>query len=246
MVNKSLKKKMVKRKAELERKGTGSGQFFLKGTTRMRIRSAGEENEFGIEVIQFFLGTEKGSFISPATFGEKCAFMEKYQELKSSKDDYDLSLAKSMSPKVKYMVCADIYADEKGKDWDDENQEKLVPLPKGVYQELVDYWLDEDEWGDMTDPKDGYDIKITKSGTGLQGTTYSVNPCQKKKISGPQTKSVDLEKKVKALVLTYEETVEKLNNFLGAQESSSDEDEAPKKKKKKSVLKKKKKYRGDI
>lgn len=246
MVNKELKKKMLKRKAELEKKGAGSGQFFLKGTTRMRIRSAGEENEFGIEVIQFFLGTEKGSFISPATFGEKCAFMEKYQELKVSKNDDDLVLAKNMSPKSRYMICADIYTDEKGKEWDEENQEKLVPLPKGVYQELVDYWLDEDEWGDMTDPKDGYDVKITKAGSGKQGTTYSVNPCQKKKVDSKHSKSVDLEKKVKALIPSYEETKNKLSDYLGASEEEDDEPKKKNKSTKEKLVKKKKKYRGDI
>lgn len=79
----STKEKMLARKKQLESKGNGGGFVYPKeGTLRMRIKSPGDDQELGIEVIQFYLGGDLGGVISPATFDEPCPFMEKYQELK--------------------------------------------------------------------------------------------------------------------------------------------------------------------
>lgn len=51
----------------------------------MRIKSPGDDQELGIELIQFYLNKDLGGVISPATFDEPCPFMEKYQELKTQK-----------------------------------------------------------------------------------------------------------------------------------------------------------------
>ena len=80
----STKEKMLARKKQLESKGNGSGLVYPKeGTLRMRIKSPGDDQELGIEIIQFYLGGNLGGVISPATFDEPCPFMEKYQELKN-------------------------------------------------------------------------------------------------------------------------------------------------------------------
>lgn len=80
----STKEKMLARKKQLESKGNGSGLVYPKeGTLRMRIKSPGDDQELGIEIIQFYLGGNLGGVISPATFDEPCPFMEKYQELKT-------------------------------------------------------------------------------------------------------------------------------------------------------------------
>lgn len=82
----STKEKMLARKKQLESKGNGGGFVYPKeGTLRMRIKSPGDDQELGIEVIQFYLGKDLGGIISPATFDEPCPFMEKYQELKNSR-----------------------------------------------------------------------------------------------------------------------------------------------------------------
>lgn len=91
----STKEKMLARKKQLESKGNGNGLVFPKeGTLRMRIKSPGDDQELGIEIVQFYLGGNLGGVISPATFDEPCPFMEKYQELKNSKDEDDKELAK--------------------------------------------------------------------------------------------------------------------------------------------------------
>ena len=110
----STKEKMLARKKQLESKGNGSGLVYPKeGTLRMRIKSPGDDQELGIEIIQFYLGGNLGGVISPATFDEPCPFMEKYQELKNSKDEDDKELAKNLVPRRRYVIGGIIYSDEK-------------------------------------------------------------------------------------------------------------------------------------
>ena len=52
----STKEKMLARKKQLESKGNGNGLVFPKeGTLRMRIKSPGDDQELGIEIVQFYL-----------------------------------------------------------------------------------------------------------------------------------------------------------------------------------------------
>ena len=57
----STKEKMLARKKQLESKGNGNGLVYPKeGTLRMRIKSPGDDQELGIEIIQFYLGGNLG------------------------------------------------------------------------------------------------------------------------------------------------------------------------------------------
>ena len=102
----------------------------------------------------------------------------------------------------------------------------------------------------MTDPIEGYDIKITRTGSGKMDTSYSVSPCQKSKLDKKYREDVDLEKAVRASILPYDKLEEKLAAFLNESDEDSDIDEmmAPKKSgnKRKGLADKKKKYKGDI
>ncbi|MBD4340509.1 hypothetical protein GUH15_31605, partial [Xanthomonas citri pv. citri] len=129
----TTKDKMLARKKQLESKGNGSGLVFPKeGTLRMRIKSPGDDQELGIELIQFYLNKDLGGVISPATFDELCPFMEKYQELKNSKDPDDQELAKMLVPRRKYVVGGIVYSDEKGTKVDYEGKDKGVLIPRSV------------------------------------------------------------------------------------------------------------------
>lgn len=249
----TTREKMLQRKKDLEKRGGGGGFIYPKeGVTRLRIKSRGEDEELGIEVIQFYLGPQAGGVISPATFDEPCPFMEKYQELKNSDDDDDKALATKLVPRRKYIIGGIGYKDKNGKEVDPDRVDKGFMIPRSAYQDIIDLYLDEDEWGDMTDPKEGYDIKITRTGSGKNDTSYSVQPCQKKPINKQYKGNIDLEKIVRANILSYEELEDKLAAFLNESEDD-DDDEAPGKKKssKKDKLadkkkKKKKSYKGDI
>lgn len=245
----STKEKMLARKRALESKGNGGGLVFPKeGTTRVRIKSPGDDQELGFEVVQFYL-QGIGGFISPATFDEPCPFMEKYQQLKESNDEDDKELAKRLVPRRRFIIGGIIYKDDKGTEVDYEGQDKGVLIAGSVYQDIIDLYLDEDEAGDMTDPINGYDIKITRSGSGRFDTTYSVRACKPTKLDKAYRKPMDLEKIVRNQIKSYDELEEELNKFLN--ESPVDDDDDPvekisKKKKVTSDKKKKKKYHSDI
>lgn len=232
----SLKQRMEQKKKELASKGKGG--YIMKqkeeGTIRVRILPVGEDNEFVHELTTFYLGNTKelGEVVSPATFGEACALMETYQEFKNSKDDDDLEIAKKLVPRNKYVIPILMYKDKNGKEVDEENTNKLLAIATSVYNQIIDLYLDEDEWGDMTDPKKGYDIKITRTGKGQFDTQYSVSACKNTPLPKEyQKKVVDLEEMVKQKVATYEETLEKKNTFLGSSDDDDDEDETPRKSK---------------
>ena len=244
----STREKMLARKKKLEEKGSGNGLIFPKeGTLRMRIKSPGDDQELGMEVVQFYI-PGVGGVISPATFDEPCPFMEKYEELKQSKDEDDKELAKRLIPRRRYVIGGIIYKDDKGNGVDYEGQNRGVLIAGAVYQDIIDLYLDEDEAGDMTDPVTGYDIKITRSGSGKFDTTYSVRQCKPSKLDKKYRSDLDLEKIVRDQIKPYDELEEELNKFLNEAPDDADED-APKKNKKSSVdkaKKKKKKYHSDI
>lgn len=251
----STREKMLARKKELEKKNSGGGMIFPKeGTLRVRIKSRGSDEELGLEIIQFYLGPKIGGIISPATFDEPCPFMEKYLELKNSSDDDDKELAGQLVPKRKYVIGGICYKDSKGKEIDPDKIDKPIMIPRSVYQDIIDLYLDEEEWGDMTDLKEGYDIKITRTGSGKNDTQYSVSPCQKKKLDKKYAKDIDLEGIIRNNMLSYDELEDKLREFLNESPEDSEEDDysfkdepkEKKKKKKDKVSKKKKTYKSDI
>lgn len=234
MAKKNLKQRMLEKKQELKKKSSGGG-FILRqkeeGTVRMRIMDCGEDNEFAYELTTFWLGMEIGEVISPSTFDEPCAVMEKYLELKASSDEDDLEIAKQLVPRKKYVIPQIMYKDDKGKEVDEENSERLFQIAGGTYQDIIDLYLDDDEWGDMTDRKSGYDIKITRTGKGKNDTKYTVSPCKNTAVPKQYAKKViDLEEMVRSKVNSYEETLEKLNKYLGQSTADDeDEDDRPKK-----------------
>ena len=229
----STRERMIKRKEDLAKR-SGKGLIFPKtGILRVRVKNPGDDQEIGIEIIQFYLGQELGGVISPATFGESCPFMEKYEELKTSKSSSDKALAGKLVPKRKYVIGGDIYKDEKGKELDPDKLNRGILIPRGVYQDLTDLYLDEDEWGDMTDPIEGYDIKINRQGSGMTDTSYSVTPCSKKPLPKERRGNIDLEEIVRKEIKSYEDLEELLEKFLDSAGDDDADDEEPKAKKKK-------------
>lgn len=237
----STREKMLARKKQLESKGSGNGLVFPKeGTLRIRLKSPGDDKELGIEVIQFYI-PGAGGVISPATFDEPCPFMEKYEELKNSHDEDDKELAKKLIPRKRYVIGGIIYDDDKGTKIAYDGQNKGVLIAGSVYQDIIDLYLDEDEAGDMTDPVSGYDIKITRTGSGKFDTSYSVRNCKSSKLDKKYRSELDLEKIVRNQIKSYDELEEELNKFLNESPGDESDDETPKK-----TTKKKKKRISDI
>lgn len=131
---------------------------------------------------------------------------------------------------------------------DYNGEDKAVLISSGVYQDIIDLYLDEDDYGDMTDPIKGYDIKIQRTGSGKNDTTYSVRPCKPSKLDSKYRGTIDLEGIVRNQILSYDELENKLREFLN-EDYDEDEEEVPQSKSKKKNKVKKvshKKYKSDI
>jgi len=236
----SLKERMALKKKELKEKGGGGNVIFIKeGILRVRPLFCGEDEEYIQPVTQHYLGATLKGVYSPTTVGDPCAINERYQELNDSDDSDDKDIAKSMVPREKYMMPCIIYADVNGKSVDKEKSGRLVQLSKGLYEDIIDLFLDE-EWGDPTDPVKGYDLKLIREGTGKNDTEYSVSPC--KNTPAPKGfNQVDLPDMINKLLPSYEETESKIKAFLhDSPESDDDDDDEDLKKKKKKKKKKSK------
>lgn len=228
----SLKERMRRKKEELKSKGGKGNIIYIKeGTLRVRPLFCGGENDFVGEVSQFYLGGEIKGVISPASIGLPCAIYEKYEELRDSDDPDDKDWAKKLVPRTKYLMPVAVYSDEKGKKVDEDQSGKMVMLAKGLYEEIIDLFLDE-EWGDMTDTEDGYDLKLKRSGTGKNDTEYSCSPCRNTPTPKAYHKEIDLQEMLKEIFPTYEQTQEYINKFLHSVPDEDEEDDKPKKKKK--------------
>lgn len=230
----STRDKMLKRKQELASRGSkGELQFIKEGTTRLRLKSQGDDRELGLEIVQFYLGGDIGGVISPATFDEPCPLMEKYISLKDSRKESDKNLAAKLVPKRRFIIGGCGYKDEKGKEADPDKIDKAWLVTRSIYQDITDLYLDEDEWGDMTDAEEGYDLKITRSGKGMTDTSYSVTPCSKKPLLKAFSKNpyIDLEAIVRGQIKSYEDIEEILDTFLssGGGLDEDDDDDTPKK-----------------
>jgi len=236
---KLLKDRLKERREELKERGQLGNLFFLKPdtTTRVRILGGGPEEEFIKEVTQFYLGPDIKGVISPATFEEPCAIMESYEELKNSKDDDDKTLAKTFPPRQRFLAFCIIYKDKAGTEVDEQNSPKFVILTSGMYQDIIELYLDEEDWGDMTDLTNGYDIKLSRVGSGKTDTEYSVSPCKNTPMPKAfKGKQFNLEEELRKIIPSYEDTKDIVNKFLNLE--PEDGDNSKNKKKPKKLLKK--------
>lgn len=236
----NLKQRLAKQREELKSRGGTYKTFAIKeGTTRFRLLPHEEEKDFAIEATVFYLGKDLGYVISPATFGEKCAIMKGHKQLSDSKNEEDRNTAKNFKPTKRFFAPAIRFNDEKGKEVDTEHGAKLLMMTGGVYQDLIEMFLDEDEAGDFTDKVKGFDIKFKRTGKGKTDTEYSTLACKPTPLSKAFSKKVyDPEVMLREIIPTYAETKELIEKFLNM---TPDNDEAPKK-----SLKKKKKVKRDL
>lgn len=236
----SLKERLRNKKKEMKDRSSGGKIKTLKeGVTRARPIPVGDDNDFAFEVNYIFLNKDLGGFISPSTFGEKCAFAIKHANMQKSSSEKDRNFAKRISPKKKYLMPHLFFKDEDGNEPD---QVKPLLLTTGLYTELIDLFLDTKESGDFTHPIHGYDIKYERTGKGMMDTRYSLRPCRTTKLPKAFREVVDLEKMVREITPSYLETKEMLQKYMAA---GDDDDKEPEEESREERLRKKKKKKRD-
>jgi len=240
MTKQTLKERLKKKQADLKARGGQGSIYFLKADTSVRVRilSMGEEEEFIKEVVQYYLGSDIKGVISPTTFGEPCAITEGHEELKNSDEEDDNNLASQFPPRNRYLAFCIFYKDDKGKEIDTDLSPRFILLSSTSYQDILELYLDEEEWGDMTDPINGYDIKVKRTGSGKMDTEYTVTPCKPSRLPKQFNKTYNLDEEVRKIIPSYETTKELLSKYLGV-EPEEEEEEKPRSRNRKTAGSKK-------
>lgn len=210
-MNAERAKKMKARKKKLKEGSEGGAFLFVKANETVRIRAlpVDQNEELGMEIVSFYLGQDIKRVISPKTFDEPCAIHEKYMKLK----DTNKELADTFKPKRMYVLPCLKYDDIKGTKVNSFGP-KLALLTPGVYQTIVDYSLDA-EHGDPSDPKEGFDLKWTRTGSSMTDTEYSVINCKSTPLNPKFNKIYDTAAMLRKEIPTYEQTKELIKKFLG-------------------------------
>jgi len=100
------------------------------------------------------IGNNPG-LLAPYQFGQPDPINEVIQQLKSQGTKEGYEMAKKLYPKMRTYAAVIVRGEE-------EEGVKLWAFGKTVYQNLLNLMLDSD-YGDITDPLEGHDIKVTCS-----------------------------------------------------------------------------------
>lgn len=95
-----------------------------------------------------------------------CPVCEEEQNLRKSPNKADNLTAEKIRGKTRYYLGVLV------REGDDAGKVMVYSAPKAVYMKILTY-LEDAEYGDITHPTEGYDLKITRTGTG-KDTRYEV------------------------------------------------------------------------
>lgn len=220
----SLKERLRKKQQEIKDRSSGSGNllFIKEGTYRFRIPPVGEDTDWGFEITQMYLGPKIQGVISPSSIGLDCPMIEKGNELKEQGSN-DTQLISTLRGRSRYLIPVITYEDERGQKIDENAGIKLALITGSVYTQLIDFFLDPD-LGDFTDPDEGYDIKVKRTGKGKMDTEYTVTAMRPSVLPEKWAKEIDLEAMVEKEIPSYEVVEDKLAEYLVGLESDDDSD----------------------
>jgi hypothetical protein len=166
---------LEKQNAKIENTGSSTGADFMKlaqGRNRVRFLppAPGQKSPFAV-VSEHYVIAKNGqgvSFACPRAEGMPCPACDEFFRLKKSSNPLDQDDAK------KYRVRTRVYANVIDRDKPDAP--RILTFPKTVWSGLMRILRDTEEGGDFTNPTDeGFDIIITREGTGKLDTSYAVN-----------------------------------------------------------------------
>lgn len=200
--------KLAERLAQLNQSegGNKSGMQFINikdGRNVIRVLPPAPGKDMFAEEVFVHYGVGKSAenkngtmVVCPKTHGEDkpCPICELSQELRSlskRKDDsYDKQAKSLYRRKRVYYNAIDRSGDlsvyeknEEGK-WinketgEEESPVKVMGTGIGIYKDILGLIVDP-EYGDITDPEEGLDLIITKTGSGQFGTKYDVKTVRK-------------------------------------------------------------------
>lgn len=215
--------KMKRRMDEIQRRKEGGGDKYFKsveGKNRIRILPPkGEDGDFCKEA-RLHYGLSEKPFGCPRDLGKECPACNLARKLFKSTDPGDVQLARKLNAKLRF-YCNVI--DRKSED----PKPQIFSFGPMIHDQVLAYFAD-DEWGDITDAKKGYDLIIERTGTDLE-TKYTIRtakePSAVEDIKALMKKYHDLDEEIS--YLDEDEINEVLQGAAGptGKKKKKDEDE---------------------
>ena len=148
-----------KRMAELSgNKRTSSVQLWKPGPGEYKVRCLPWKNSAEGQPFQerwfYYIGTNSG-VLTPKQFGKPDPIDDLIRKLFNSGKPDERVLAKKLLPKMRAYTPVIVRGQE-------DKGVMVWSFGKLVYQRLLGFFVDED-YGDILDPKDGFDLKVTVS-----------------------------------------------------------------------------------
>lgn len=170
-ISDSLRARLIGQRREMDK---GGMLIKNKGFTRGRFRILPlRDGELpGVEYINFYSKLLKKGTTSPASFGVPCPVMDALNTIyrEGSKDDKDAA-QEFVRRETQYWIAV---IDREDEGTPETPNVRILQAKKTIYQQIVDWLIDEDVGEDITDPKEGRDIVVRREGTGFDDTKWSV------------------------------------------------------------------------
>lgn len=203
---------------ESEKKGGDERIWRPKGTQTFRIVPLASNPEFPFIEAYFNYNINKKTYLSPLTYGNPDPVMEfaqAMQEEANAANDKDMwKRGKKTEPKLKVFAPVIVRGEE-------EKGVRFWGFSKTIYEELLTY-MDDPDWGDITDINTGRDIIIKvetpkEAGNDFGTTSIKLKPNQTKVTTDPAV--IDLIKKQPAFKdvfpePTYEELAQAWEKWI--------------------------------
>lgn len=183
-------------------------------TVRLLPFPKNDSQPFKERLFYYNIGSNPG-LLAPKQFGKPDPFEELIQKLRSEGTSESYQMAKRLYPKMRCYAAIVVRGEE-------DKGVQIWGFGKQVYQDLLNLMLDSD-YGDITDPKVGRDVKVTISkppGAEFAKTSVIPKPKVTKITENDQTASQWLQNVPDIDTIyqlkTYDELAKILNDWLEA------------------------------
>lgn len=164
----------IRAKLDSLSKSGGSGKRVTwtapEGKTVIRIVPNKKNPDFPFEEVKMHFDFGGTTYVSPLTWGDPDPIMEFAEDLQrkaNMENDKEMwKQGKKLEPSNRYYVPILVRGQE-------EEGVKWWAVGINLYKEILEYYLDED-YGDLSDPKEGRDITVTREGKGRLDTKYTI------------------------------------------------------------------------
>jgi hypothetical protein len=199
------------------------------GDTTIRLVPYKHNPDYPITELMFYYNLGKRKVVlSPKSFGNPDPIVEFAEQLMGTGDTESWKAGRKMLPKKRYYAPIIVRGKEK-------EGVKFWGFPNTVYESILNIIMD-DDFGDITDPKNGYDIVVTLKDGKDTGKSYGETSIRPKGKPTPVVSQADSElwptirdEQPELTELFSEPTYEELQTILNTlmnevSEESSDDD----------------------